>query len=87
MNDLIDVIATELPRAVRWVGALARQLRRHDIAVGGKHSGSADTDALTLEFGRQELGTLFDNPVFTPLTGVSRENLVYCFAFTFGSAS
>lgn len=48
MNELIPLLAAELPRAVRWSGALARQLRRHDIAVGGKHSGSADTDALTL---------------------------------------
>jgi len=48
VNEPIEVIAAELPRVVRWAGALARQLRRHDIAVGGKHSGSADTDALTL---------------------------------------
>ena len=48
MNEPIEVLAAELPRVVRWAGALARQLRRHDIAVGGKHSGSADTDALTL---------------------------------------
>ena len=48
MNELIRLLAAELPRAARWSGALARQLRRHDIAVGGKHSGSADTDALTL---------------------------------------
>ena len=48
MNALIQLLAAELPRAVRWSGALARQLRRHDISLGGKHSGSADTDALTL---------------------------------------
>jgi 3'(2'), 5'-bisphosphate nucleotidase len=48
VTELIRLLAAELPRAVRWSGALARQLRRHDIAVGGKHSGSADTDALTL---------------------------------------
>lgn len=48
MNELIQLLAAELPRAVRWAGALARQLRRHDIALGGKHSGSAETDALTL---------------------------------------
>jgi len=48
VDELIQVLAAELPRAVRWSGALARQLRRHDISVGGKHSGSADTDALTL---------------------------------------
>jgi 3'(2'), 5'-bisphosphate nucleotidase len=48
VNELIQLLAAELPRAVRWSGALARQLRRYDIALGGKHSGSADTDALTL---------------------------------------
>lgn len=48
MSELIPLLAADLPRAVRWAGALARQLRRHDIALGGKHSGSADTDALTL---------------------------------------
>jgi 3'(2'), 5'-bisphosphate nucleotidase len=48
VNELIQLLAAELPRAVRWTGALARQLRRHDIALSGKHSGSADTDALTL---------------------------------------
>ncbi len=48
MNDPISLLAAELPRAVRWGGALARQLRRHDIALGGKTSGSTDTDALTL---------------------------------------
>ena len=48
MNELVQVLAAELPRAVRWSGALARQLRRHDISLSGKHSGSADTDALTL---------------------------------------
>jgi len=48
VNELIRLLAAELPRAVRWSGALARQLRRHDISLTGKHSGSADTDALTL---------------------------------------
>jgi 3'(2'), 5'-bisphosphate nucleotidase len=48
VNDLLELLSAELPRAVRWSGALARQLRRHDISLTGKHSGSADTDALTL---------------------------------------
>jgi 3'(2'), 5'-bisphosphate nucleotidase len=48
VNELIQLLAAELPRAVRWSGALARLLRRHDISLAGKHSGSADTDALTL---------------------------------------
>ena len=48
MDELIQLLAAELPRAVRWSGALARLLRRHNISLAGKHSGSADTDALTL---------------------------------------
>jgi 3'(2'), 5'-bisphosphate nucleotidase len=48
VTDLLQLLSEELPRAVRWSGALARQLRRHDISLTGKHSGSADTDALTL---------------------------------------
>jgi 3'(2'), 5'-bisphosphate nucleotidase len=48
MNDLISLLSAELPRVFRWVGALARQLRHYDIALAGKHSGYASTDALTL---------------------------------------
>ena len=46
--DPTETIAAQLPGVLRWSGAVARRLRRHDIAVGGKASGSADTDALTL---------------------------------------
>jgi 3'(2'), 5'-bisphosphate nucleotidase len=48
VSDPISVLAAELPRVVRWAGAIARQLRRHDIALGGKSSGFSATDALTL---------------------------------------
>ena len=47
-DELIAEVAGSLPAVVRWGGAIARQLRRHDIAVTGKSSGFADTDALTL---------------------------------------
>jgi 3'(2'), 5'-bisphosphate nucleotidase len=47
-DDLIARLSAELPSVVRWAGAVARQLRRHDIALGGKTSGFADTDALTM---------------------------------------
>ena len=47
-NDLISLLCAHLPSVFRWAGAVARQLRRHDIALGGKNSGVADTDALTL---------------------------------------
>lgn len=38
----------ELPSVLRWAGAVARQMRRHEIALEGKSSGSRETDALTL---------------------------------------
>ncbi len=47
-DDLIPLLAQNLPSVFRWGGAIARLLRRYDIALGGKTSGSADTDALTL---------------------------------------
>ena len=37
-----------MPPVLRWSRSLARQLRKHNIAVSGKNSGSATTDALTL---------------------------------------
>lgn len=50
-------------------------------------SSVSDADAVELEAGREQLATLFDNPVFSPLTGLTRESLVYCFAFTFQAPS
>ena len=47
-DALIARLSAELPAVFRWAGAVARQLRYHDIALGGKGSGFADTDALTL---------------------------------------
>lgn len=46
-------------------------------------SSVADADAAALEAGRAQLAQLFDTPIFGSLTGLTRENLVYCFAFTF----
>lgn len=54
--DLIATLSAKLPSVVRWAGAVARQLRHHDIGIGGKTSGYADTDALTLaDLALQEL--------------------------------
>jgi 3'(2'), 5'-bisphosphate nucleotidase len=47
-DELIGRLAASLPAVVRWAGGVARQLRRYDIAIAGKNSGAADTDALTL---------------------------------------
>jgi hypothetical protein len=52
-----------------------------DSAGHSTVSGVSDTDAAALEGGRQALQPLLDNPIFTPLTGVTRANLVYCYAF------
>src|SRR4051794_678086 len=45
---LITALSVHLPAVVRWAGALARRMRNYDIGLGGKASGSALTDALTL---------------------------------------
>jgi hypothetical protein len=53
----------------------------------GGHStvgGVSDADAAMLEAGRSQLTALFQNPSLTALTGISRGNLIYCYAFTFG---
>ena len=47
-NDLVSILSANLPPVMRWAGAVAKQLRRHDIAIAGKKSGFADTDALTI---------------------------------------
>lgn len=48
LEELVEILATHMPKVMRWSGALAKQLRNHAIAVVGKTSGSANTDALTL---------------------------------------
>ncbi|QDT65442.1 inositol monophosphatase family protein [Calycomorphotria hydatis] len=47
-QQVIDVLSREMPSVLRWSGAIARELRKHNISVGGKTSGSSNTDALTL---------------------------------------
>jgi hypothetical protein len=59
---------------------------RGSLVDGSGHSTVstvADGDAAALDVGRLQLATLFDNPMIPPLTGLTRESLVYCFAFTF----
>jgi hypothetical protein len=52
-----------------------------DSAGHSTVAGVSDADAAALEAGRQALAPLFDTPSFTTLTGVTRQNLVYDFAF------
>jgi 3'(2'), 5'-bisphosphate nucleotidase len=47
-SALIDALRRETPSLLRWGGAIARQLRQHNISLTGKTSGNANTDALTL---------------------------------------
>ena len=47
-NDVIDALRRRMPAAVRMAGAVACELRKHNVAVTGKESGNANTDALTL---------------------------------------
>jgi 3'(2'), 5'-bisphosphate nucleotidase len=55
-DELITALSREMPSVLRWAGAVANQLRRHDIAIGGKSSGFSNTDALTLaDLSLQEL--------------------------------
>ena len=46
--QIIAALQQALPPIVRWSGAVAKRLRQFNIAVAGKHSGNANTDALTL---------------------------------------
>jgi hypothetical protein len=52
-----------------------------DSAGHSTVSGVSDADAAMLEAGRQALAQLFDNPGFAALTGITRQNLIYDFAF------
>jgi 3'(2'), 5'-bisphosphate nucleotidase len=45
---MLDALNGPIAAALRWSGAIARQLRRFDIAIAGKTSGNVHTDALTL---------------------------------------
>ena len=46
--EVAEALAEHMPEVLRWAGAIARQLRKFNIGLSGKTSGSAETDALTL---------------------------------------
>ncbi len=48
LPEIISALQTALPPVMRWSGAVAKRLRTFNIAVSGKSSGNANTDALTL---------------------------------------
>ncbi|MGQ0636023.1 MAG: inositol monophosphatase family protein [Planctomycetaceae bacterium] len=68
LDRLIDRLSSCLPPVMRWAGGIARRMRQYNIALAGKHSGSSNTDALTLaDLTVQELlvGALRDeDPLF-----------------------
>ncbi len=68
LTTLIDSLAAHLPPVMRWAGSVARRMRNFNIALEAKHSGSSNTDALTLaDLTVQELlvGALRDgDPLF-----------------------
>jgi 3'(2'), 5'-bisphosphate nucleotidase len=45
---IISALRQHAPPLLRWGGAVAKRLRQFNVALPGKHSGSANTDALTL---------------------------------------
>ena len=47
-SDLIQALQLHAPPLLRWAGAIAKQLRKFNIKLDGKSSGSSNTDALTL---------------------------------------
>jgi 3'(2'), 5'-bisphosphate nucleotidase len=53
---VITALSVHLPNVLRWAGGVARLLRQHNVALDGKGTGSAGTDALTLaDLSLQEL--------------------------------
>ena len=48
IREVSEALAAHMPEVIRWAGAIARQLRKFNIGLSGKTSGSAETDALTL---------------------------------------
>lgn len=48
VGEVAEALSVHMPEVLRWAGAIARQLRKFNIALSGKTSGSAATDALTL---------------------------------------
>ena len=48
VSEVAEALSIHMPEVLRWAGAIARQLRKFNVALSGKSSGSAETDALTL---------------------------------------
>ena len=71
------LVASPLSKLLTSQGALV------DAGGNSTVSGVSNKDAATLEGGRLDLVTLFEDPSLPKLIGINRQNLVYCYAFTF----
>lgn len=47
-NEVVAALRQASPDLLRWSGAIARRMRTFNVALEGKSSGNANTDALTL---------------------------------------
>jgi hypothetical protein len=73
--DGAPLVASPVSVLLTMQGSLVDSAGHSTVSVLG------DANAAALESGRQALAPLLDNPIFTPLTGVSRANLIYAYAF------
>ncbi len=48
VREVADALSVHMPDVLRWAGSIARGLRKFNVALSGKSSGNANTDALTL---------------------------------------
>jgi len=48
LEEIRSALAKQMPAVFRWAGEVAKELRKHNVAIDGKSSGSPMTDALTL---------------------------------------
>lgn len=48
LPDVVNALMLHMPPVLRWCGGVAKSLRQFNIALGGKSTGSALTDALTI---------------------------------------
>lgn len=48
VDEVAAALSAHMPEVLRWAGAAARQLRKFNVAISGKQSGNANTDALTM---------------------------------------
>ena len=54
LQQIVDALGRDMPNVLRWCGAVAKQLRYHNISIEGKkESGSAMTEGKSAQFTNQ----------------------------------